>query len=154
MKSNRIVLKAVAAAALASTAGFAAAVNTSVPVTASVSSVCTVGGTQSTIVIPAIDPSLVASAPTKDGDIVYRCTKGTTPSITFAGGGTRTLTHTVDSSKTISYTFSLATPGEAGKGFSAAATSKVVATATISLAAAQDAEAGSYADAVTVTIAP
>lgn len=128
-----------------------AAGTTSVNVTATVLEVCKfTASTMADIALPTINPSTVAADVTKDGDITYQCTNGTTPTVSIQTGTTaRTLT---DGAKTINYTFTLGTP-MAGTGFStSAASAKVVATATIAKAAAQDAQAGTYSDTVTLSI--
>jgi spore coat protein U-like protein len=149
MKANRTVIKAIAAAILASTAGLASAAgNTTLNVTATVSAVCKFKtATMTDIALGTIDPSSVGAAVTGTSNINYQCTKGTTPVVSLVSGGT-TLTA---GANTIPYTFSLGT-ADAGTGFSAAGTAKVVATASIALAAAQDAAAGSYTDLVTLSI--
>ena len=148
MKTNH--LKAlVAALALTSYVGFASASgNTTVQVKATVSKVCKFKATSMTAIdLGTIDPSAVAADVTGTTDVTYQCTKGTTPSVTVSSGGT-TLTAGSD---TVAYSFALGTP-DAGTGFSAAGTAKVVGTATIAQAAAQDAVAGAYTDTVTLTI--
>jgi hypothetical protein len=153
MKTNRNLLKAVAAAALASIAGLAAASGTTdVQVTASVPTVCTFNSVASVPVIAlgSMDPSLVpATGVSGSVDVTYNCTNGTAPAaISVSGGGARNLTA---GANTIPYTFSLGTPG-AGVGYVAAGSSKVVATATVTQAAVQAANAGSYSDTVTLSI--
>ncbi|MCM2312449.1 MAG: hypothetical protein NDI84_13700, partial [Steroidobacteraceae bacterium] len=138
-----------AAVFLTFTAGSAtAAGNTTVEVTATINAVCKFKATAMTgIPLGAIDPSTISVAKTGTTDITYKCTNGTTPSVTVFSGGT-TLTSTAG---TLAYTFSLGTP-DAGTGFSAAGTAKVVGTASIAVLAAQDAAAGSYTDTVTLEI--
>ncbi len=147
MRTNTVI----AAGLMACSTGFAwAGGSTSVDVTASVKNVCTFNATTMTAIeLGEMDPSSVnASGVSKTGNITYNCTKGLTPQITRTGGGT-TLT---DGKKTISYTFSLGTP-EQGVGYATAGSSKIVATATVSQAAVQGAEAGTaYKDTVTLSI--
>lgn len=150
MKPTRFLLKAIAAAVVASTAGLAAAGGTTtVDVTASVPNVCTFSAaTMTAIALGSMNPSTVgAGGVSNTGNITYNCTNGLTPVVSKTGGGT-TLT---DGVKTIAYTFSLGTP-EAGLGYATAGSSKVVATATVSQAAVQGAQQGSYSDTVTLSI--
>jgi spore coat protein U-like protein len=150
MKTHRIVLKAIAAAILASSAGLAAASGSAtLNVTATVSAVCKfTGSTMADIALSTIDPSTVAANVTGTTDITYKCTRGTTPSVTIFSGGT-TLTA---GANTIPYAFSFGTP-DTGTGFGAGATAtKVVGTAKIVLSDAQAAAAGSYSDTVTLAI--
>ena len=151
MQVNRYFLNTVSAVAITACAGVAhAGGTTSVDVTASVPGVCKfTSATMSAIALGAMDPATVGtSGVSNTGNITYNCTKGLTPVVSKTAGGT-TLTETADSTKTIAYTFSLGTP-EAGAGF--ATSSKVVATATVSQAAVQGAQAGSYKDTVTLSI--
>lgn len=150
--NTRNLFKAIGASLLLTAAGAASAAGeTTVQVTASVTAACQFSAaTMSAINLGAINPSTVAADVTNTGDITFHCTKGTTPVITKKTGGTVLTSGT----NTIAYSFTLGTP-EAGKGFSTAAKAtpaKAVATATIALANAQDAAAGSYSDTVTLEI--
>lgn len=145
-------LSALAAAVfLTAIAGSATAGGTTtVDVTATISAVCKFKAASMTaITLGAIDPSTISTAKTGTTDITYKCTTGTTPSVTVTGGGT-TLTSTAGS---LAYTFTLGT-ADPGTGFSTAGSAKVVGTASIAVAAAQDAPAGDYTDTVTLTITP
>jgi hypothetical protein len=153
LKTRSSFAKAAVFAALVSGSSFAfAAGNTTVQVTATVSAVCKFSATSFTaIALGTIDPSTVSSAPTGTRNVTYACTKNTTPVVAIVSGGT-TLAVSGDATKTIPYTFALGTP-ETGVGFTAgAAGSKVLGTATITQANAQDAQAGSYTDTVTLSI--
>jgi len=149
MQTNH--LKALAAAlVLISYAGFAAASGTAtVQVKATVSKVCKFSTTTMTAIdLGTIDPSTVAADVTGTTNVTYNCSKGTTPGVTVTSGGT-SLT---DGTNSIAYAFTLGTP-EAGTGFSSSGSAKVIGTATILKAAAQDAAASTtYADTVTLTI--
>ena len=149
MKTNH--LKALAAAlVLTSYAGFAAAGGTTtVQVKATVNAVCKFSATAPTAIdLGAIDPSALSADVTGTTSVFYQCTKGTTPTVTKTGGGTSLS----DGTNSITYAFTLGTP-DMGTGFSAAGTAKVVGTATIAQAAAQDAVASTgYTDTVTLTI--
>jgi hypothetical protein len=153
MDTNRNVLKAVAAAVLASIAGLATAGGTTtVDVTATVSPVCTFNAaTMGTIPLGTLNPSTVSGPVSNSGDITYNCTNGLTPLVSITGGGARTLTSGLN---TIPYTFSLtAIPADAiGKGYGTPGSSKVVATATVTQAAVQAAQAGNYSEMVTLSI--
>lgn len=145
------IAKAVALVAIVSASSLAtAAGTTAVVVNATVSGVCKfiTSGTSATINLGTIDPSTVAADVTGSANVAYNCTKGLTPVVTTASGGT-TLTGATSS---ISYAFTLGTP-EAGVGFSnAAGGSKVAATAKILLIDAQNAPADTYQDTVTLSI--
>jgi spore coat protein U-like protein len=150
MKTNRNVLKAVAAAVLASVSGLAAAAGTTtVDVNATVPNVCTFSAaSMAAINLGALNPSTVpAIGVSGTRNITYNCTNGLTPNVTIQSGGT-TLT---DGTKTIGYSFTLGAP-EAGLGYAVAGSSKVVGTATVTQAAVQGAEEGTYSDTVTLEI--
>lgn len=149
----RTSFQAIAGAFLLGSTGLVlAAGTTAVEVRAKVAGVCSFNsGTMAAIDLGTMDPSTVgATGVSKNGDITYNCTKGLTPVVTTKTGGT-TLTDTGDSTKTIAYSFTLGT-AEAGKGYSTAGSSKVVATAAVTQAAVQDAPAGTYKDTVTLEI--
>lgn len=141
--------RAMIATALFATGGSVlAAGNTTVQVTATISAVCQFkAATMAAIPLGTIDPSAVAAAVTGTSDITYKCTTGTVPTVTIDSGGT-TLTA---GAKTIPYSFTLGSAA-AGTGFSTAGSAKVVGTASIALTDAQDAQAGSYSDTVTLSI--
>ena len=146
MNTNRIVLKAIAAAVLASTAGFAAASGTqTVPVKAEVKQVCKFDGAAADIDFGTIDPNADTGEKTVAVSVPYKCTKGFTPVVSkgaitaLNAGGGNTMTFTVDD-------FTEA----AGTGFSAA----VNATSTARIAEAQykNAAAGSYVGSIVLDI--
>lgn len=142
--------RAMIATALFATGGSVlAAGNTTVQVTATISAVCQFkAATMAAIPLGTIDPSAVAAAVTGTSDITYKCTTGTVPTVTIDSGGT---TLTAAGPKTIPYSFTLGSAA-AGTGFSTAGSAKVVGTASIALTDAQDAQAGSYSDTVTLSI--
>jgi hypothetical protein len=150
MTINRIALKAIVAAVLTLSAGYAAATGSQdLNVSAKVTTICkftTVGA----IAVPFvdIDPS-TTGAKTKAIAVPYKCTNGTAaPGITITAGGT-TLVNGTDATS-ITYSIGLWTTA-AGAGFNAAAGS-ATATATIPEAQYRDATAGTYTDTVTLEI--
>lgn len=150
MNTNRLIPNVILAAVLASASGMAAASgSTTVQVTATVSAVCKFAATTSpAIPLGTIDPSAVSADVTGTSNITYNCTKNTTPTVSITSGGT-TLT---DGTNSIAYAFTLGTP-DTGAGFSTSGSSKVVGTAKILKADAQNAAASTgYADTVTLSI--
>jgi hypothetical protein len=148
MKTNRNVLKAVAAALLTLSGGLAGATGTQdLTVTATISTICRFT-TGAAIAIPfgTIDPSSTG-AKTAAISVPYKCTKGTTaPGIQITAGGTSM----AGASTTLAYSIGSFTTA-AGAGFAAAA-ANATATATITQAAYSAAEADTYTDTVTLTI--
>lgn len=145
MKTNRIVLNAVAAAVLACTAGLAAASDTqTVQVNAVVSQVCKFSGAAAAINFGTINPNTDSGEKTVAVTVPYKCTKGFTPSVTQGTVvpltlGAATMAFTVD-----------AFAENTGTGFSA----PVNATSTARLAEAEykDAVAGTYVGSIVLNI--
>ena len=148
MKTNRIVLNAVAAAVLASTAGFVAAADTqTVQVTASVKQVCKFFNAPiGAIAFGAIDPNVDTGDKTATVTVPFKCTTGFTPTITQ--GTIVPLKETVTNT-TMAFTVdNFSVP--AGTGFSAAV--NATSTARISNTVYKDAVAGSYAGSIVLNI--
>jgi hypothetical protein len=145
MNTKNRTLKAVAAAALALSCGYAAAADTqTISATATISTICKFSGSAATILFGTINPSDAAGAKTATITVPYKCTKGVTPSVTSG-----TITPLTKGSDTMAFTVGSFTAA-AGTGFTAA----VNATATASIASAvwQDAPAGAYTGSVVVDI--
>ena len=153
MKTNRIVLKAVAAAVLAVSAGVASAgqATATVQSTITIQSICKFSGTVS-LAFGSVDPSLVAADLTATGTPSYNCTKGVTPTSVAMSATSGNMT---SGANTIAYTLndiSAAVP-VAGDGFGAGtAKSLPTLTATVLQADAQNAQAGSYSGSITLTL--
>jgi hypothetical protein len=150
MKTNRNVLKAVAAAMLSLTAGYVGATGQQdLTVTATVSTICRfTTGSAITVDFGTIDPSNTG-AKTQPVSVPYKCTKGTTaPAITIVSGAT-TMVNGTDAT-TLAYSLGTWTTA-AGAGFAAAATNATT-TATLAQADYQAATAGSYTGTATLEI--
>lgn len=145
MKTNRIVLKAIAAAVLASTAGFVAAADTqTVPVNAVVKQVCKFDGAAAAIDFGTIDPNVDTLEKTVAVSVPYKCTKGFTPSVTQGTivpltSGANTMAFTVDAFTEVP-----------GTGFSASV--NATSTARIAEAVYKDAAAGTYVGSIVLNI--
>lgn len=149
MKTNRTVLNAIAAAALACSAGFASAgtATQGVNVSATVQGVCKfTTGSAIALTFAAIDPSTTGNK-TQTANLPFQCNTGMTTATAAVTTGGTTLTGTAG---TMAYSLTVgAVP--TGAGFAAAATN-IVATGTIAQTAYQPAPAGTYTDAAVVTL--
>lgn len=151
MKTTRNVLKAVALAVLACSASLASAATTTQPVTvsATVLGVCKFStGATIALTFDNIDPS-GADAATKQVNLPIRCTAGMTPAQATVTTGGSTLSRT-GGGGSMTYSLTLSTT-PTGAGFAASPTN-IVATGTIAAAAYQPAPAGTYTDAVVVSL--
>jgi spore coat protein U-like protein len=147
MKSHRNVLKAVAAAVLATlSTGVAVADTTTANVTASITiqGICRFTGAVS-LPFGTVDPSSVAGNLTSSAAVSYRCTNGTTPSSLAQSDTSGNLT---DGTNNIAFSVNDLSTNTllGGQGFGSAVTPRSAGTitATILQAAAQNAPAGTY----------
>jgi hypothetical protein len=146
MNTKNRTLKAVAAAALALSCGYAAASDSqTVTVQATVSTICKFSGTAAAIDFGTISPNAAAGTKSANITVPYKCTKGTTPAVTagtitnMTNGAGGTMAFTVNTFTTVAAT-----------GFTAAV--NATSTADIASAVWQDAPAGSYTGSVVVNI--
>lgn len=156
MKNHRTVLKAVAAAVLACTAGFASAADTTnLLVSASVLQTCKFRATSTPLGFGAIDPSLTTDR-TMTANVLYRCTTGTlSAGVTATGGLTRSMAGSGTAAlQTLAYTLGFANATGTGTGFGAGQDLTMVVTGTITPAAFQNATVGPYAETVVLNITP
>jgi hypothetical protein len=145
MKTNRIVLKALAAAVLASTAGLVAAAGTqTVPVNAVVKQVCKFDGAAAAIDFGTLDPNVDTGVKTAAVSVPYKCTKGFTPTVTKG-----TIVPLTSGANTMAFTVDDFTEA-AGTGFSAAV--NATSTARIVETEYKDAAAGTYVGSIVVDI--
>lgn len=145
MKTNRIVLNAVAAAVLACTAGFAAASDTqTVQVNAVVSQVCKFSGAAAAIDFGTINPNTDTLDKTVTVNVPFKCTKGFTPAVTTGAN-----TPLTSGGNTMAFTLGAFTAA-AGTGFSAAA--NATSTATLAATVYKDAAAGTYVGSIVLNI--
>lgn len=161
MKTNRNVLKAIAAALL-TVSGVASAADTqSLAVSATVPAVCKFSTPARTLTFDiAANPFAATVTGVLSGAIEYKCTKDTaaaaTPVTASNGanflGSSRRMT---DGTNFMPYALTVAGSGTAGEGFGSSVTAKTV-TVTSSIASADFANlpAGTYTDSVTLTLSP
>jgi hypothetical protein len=149
MKTNRIVLKAIAAALATLSVGAAVAASETANVTASITvqGICRFTSGAAALAFGSIDPSAVASDLTMNTAVAYKCTKDLTPSaFTQSGGTSGNLTN---GTNTIGFTVNNIATGYtpvAGNGFGAAVTAHTIGTITVTIpqANAQNAPVGTY----------
>jgi spore coat protein U-like protein len=154
MKNVHTTIGKVAAAAILSLgAGLSAADTQNMSVSATISPKCQFDTTATPTMAfgTAIDPSGTSNI-TAEASIVYKCTKGTSPSslAPTSGGLSRTM---ANGSDTLAYTlvFDAVKPGT---GFSTGKQQTIKVTGTITPAQFNDAVAVSYTESVSLTIAP
>ena len=154
MKNQRTLVKAVAAALLACTAGYAVALDSqSLAVSATVSGICKFSSTSTPLAFGTIDPSL-ATDKVVPANVKYKCTKGTASlGVTATGGTTRTLTG-VTASNLLNYSLAFSGGTQTGTGFGAGQDLTLVVTGTITAAQYQNVAADTYSESVTLNITP
>lgn len=153
MTNHRAILKAIPAALLACSCGFAAAADsTTLAVSASIQAVCKFNTTSYALGFGSINPSGGSNA-TATANVTYKCTNGTTPSgiAPTSGGLSRTMTD--GGTNSLAYTLSLGAIA-AGSGFGSGETKTVVVSGTITPTQFQNAVAASYTENVTLDITP
>lgn len=158
MKKYQALLKTVAAVALASAAGLAAAADTqSLSVTASVTSVCKFNSGQTpTIAFGALDPATGIAVTAPSATANFRCTKGASATVTQGNGlyasGTQKRLKAAGSADYIDYSIALTGASVTGAGFGTDLT--VTATGTIAAGAYVNAPADNYSDTVVLSVSP
>lgn len=158
-KFKRFTLVAVTGT-FVSAAAFATDTHT-LNVSATVTAVCKFNSAAATSLTIAnsgtsVDPSIAVDA-TGTANVLFRCTSGTTSSISagngnnFSGGSRRVAAGT----NYIPYSLALSGTAQSGSGFSGAGADKTLsATGTIIQADFQNASAGAYTDVVVLTVTP
>lgn len=152
MKNQRTLIKVLAAALLACSAGLAAAGDTQIlAVSATVPGICKFSAASTPLAFGTIDPTSTSDM-TASANVVYRCTKNTASLGITGTAGAHTMT---SGANTLAYTMSIAGDTSPGTGFGASGTDLTAAvTGTITAANFQTAAAGVYAEDVTLTITP
>ena len=148
--------------ALSLAAGFAwiggnafAADSHTITVNASVSGTCKFNTASSTVAL-TLDPTLTTTVTGSD-NVVYRCTKGTTPAFTLTSSSTSSTSggNLVQGAESIPYTFS-SSGGGAGTGMgNLAANDKTLAvTVSVDQSGAANVTPGTYSDTIVVDVTP
>lgn len=139
-----------------STAAMAASSTNTLTVNATVNGTCKFQSTTSTLAFGAIDPS-ATSAVTASTTTAYRCTTGTTASVSKDNGqnpsaGVPRLSD--GSSHFMPYTLTLTGGTQVGTGHGAGQDKTLTIDGSIAATDFQNAPAGAYTDTVTLTITP
>jgi len=155
--NTKILALALVAAGLVSGNALAASSTNTLNVTASVTGTCKFNSAgPSTLAFGAIDPSSATNA-TATTNVTYRCTKGTTSSVTTDNGSNYSAPNKrMKDSGTNYLVYSTALVGGAQVGIGHGAGNDLTLTVngTVAVADFQNAAAGSYTDTVVLTIAP
>ena len=154
MKTQRTLIKAIAAALLVCTAGLASAADTQTLATsANVSGICKFSTSSTPLAFGTIDPSLLTYK-VATATVLYKCTKGTASAgVAVAGGNTRFMTVST-TALAMAYTLGLSGDTQTGKGFGTGQDLTLAVTGTITAAQYQNVTAGAYTETVTLNITP
>lgn len=157
MKTNRVVLKAIAAALLTAS-GAASADTQPLAVSATVSGVCKFTTASRTLGF-TVDPSSTSDiAGVMSGDIQYKCTNGTSATgVTASNGSNFSTVRRMRRGATtdyLPYSLTIAGGTQAGTGFGSGQEKTLTVTGSVAVADFENLTAGTYADAVTLTLTP
>ena len=159
MKTNRIVLKAIAAALLTASGVASAADTQSLAVSATVSGVCKFFTPARTMNF-TIDPSSASAiAGVMTGAVEYKCTKDTAATGVTAGNGNnfsggRRMSDGGATPVFLPYSLTVAGGTQTGTGFGAGEQKTLTVTGSVAVADFANLPAGTYTDSVTLTLAP
>ena len=151
MKSNKNLIAALVTMLISGAA--AAGDNHTVTVNATVNSTCKFNAATSTVSL-TLDPTASSNA-TQGANILYRCTKGTSPTFSLASGSTSSGTggNLVNGSESIAYTFS-STSGGAGAGMGAGNDKTLALSVSVNQANAANVTPAVYTDSIAITLTP
>ena len=156
MKS-KILAAAAISCALVPMASLAASTTHTVSVSATVNGTCRFEAAGPTALsFGTLDQSLATNATATTANIGYRCTTGTAASVTKASpNDSAANAHNLkDGANSIPYTATLTGATQTGTGHATGQTKNMTVSGTILNADYVNAAAGSYADTLTLTIAP
>ena len=124
-----------------------------ITVSASVTGTCQVQSGSASSIALTVDPTLT-TAVSNSGTVLYRCTKGTTPTVSLSSANTNVLKGPSPAT-TESFAYSSSSTGSAaGTGFGAGQDKTVTVAVTVTQSNAALVSAGTYTDNLTVTINP
>ena len=126
-----------------------------ITVNASVSGTCKFNTAASTVAL-TLDPTLTTTVTGSD-NVVYRCTKGTTPAFTLTSSSTSSTSggNLVQGAESIPYTFSSSGGGAGtGMGNSAANDKTLAVTVSVDQSGAANVTPGTYSDTIIVDVTP
>jgi spore coat protein U-like protein len=160
MKTNRIVLKAIAAALFTASGVASAADSQSLAVSATVSGVCKFTTPARTMNF-TVDPSSASNiAGVMTGAVEYKCTKDTAATGVTAGNGNnfsapnRRMSDGGATPVFLPYSLTVAGGTQMGTGFGAGQQKTLTVTGSVAVADFENLPAGTYTDSVTLTLAP
>ena len=135
-----------------------AAGNHTITVSASVQGKCTFNSANSAMSAITVDPTAIGNV-TGSHTVLFRCTKGTTSTMSFAAqntGGTASAGNMVNGLETLAYSYGVTGTSDAqnGTGLGAGQDKTLTVGVTVSQPAAADLSAGTYTDTIAVTVAP
>jgi len=160
MKTNRIVLKAIAAALFTASGVASAADSQSLAVSATVSGVCKFTTPSRTLGFTVDPSSTSAVAGVMSGAVEYKCTNGTSAAGVTATDGNNSLAvgaRRMRRGATADYLpYSLTITGgtQPGTGFGAGQQKTLTVTGSVAVADFENLTAGTYTDAVTLDLTP
>jgi spore coat protein U-like protein len=150
-KKNNLIAATIAALLLAGNA--MAADSHTITVNATVSATCKFNAASSTMNL-TLDPTATSTV-TQTASVLYRCTKGTTPSFALSSGSTSSATggNLVNGTESIPYTFS-STAGGNGTGMGAGNDKTLSVSVSVNQANAANVTPAVYTDSITITLTP
>ncbi len=147
------------AAAFAGVAGDAPAADThTITVSATVNGTCRFQGAATSTIALTVDPS-AATTVSNTGTVLYRCTKGQSPSFTMQSSSTLSPTGgnvsgpSPATTESFPYTYTSTNTG-AGTGFGTGNDKTLSVTVSVVQSAAANVSAGVYTDTITVSLNP
>ena len=150
-KNKNLIAATIAALLMAGNA--MAADSHTITVNATVGSTCKFNSASSTLNL-TLDPTATSTV-SQSASVLYRCTKGTTPSFALASGSTSSATggNLVNGAESIPYTFS-STSGGAGTGMAAGNDKTLSVSVSVNQANAANVTPAVYTDSITITLTP
>lgn len=160
MKTNRIVLKAIAAALLTAS-GVASADTQSLAVSATVPAICKFSTASRTLSFDiAANPFAATVSGVLDAAIQYKCSNGTAATSVTRNDGANSIAagtprmRRAATADYIPYTLTFSGDTQTGTGFGSGQEKTLTVTSSIAAADFANATAGTYTDSVTLTLSP
>jgi spore coat protein U-like protein len=153
MNTTRKILAAACAAALLASGSAQANDSHTITVNATVLATCKFNTATSTVNM-TLDPTLSTTV-SQTASILYRCTKGTTPSFAFSSGSTSSATggNLTKAAESIAYTYT-STSGGNGTGMGTGNDKTLSVTVSVNQANAANVTPGVYTDTIAITLTP
>lgn len=154
MKGTRQVIAAACATAAMLIGGAAQAADShTITVNATVAGNCRFNAGTSTVNM-TLDPTATTTV-TGNANVLYRCTKGSTPSFVFASGSTSSGVggNLVNGSESIAYTYATASGG-AGSGLGPGQDKTLTVTVSVDQTNAANVTPATYTDTIAISVTP